>query len=312
MNAFAAHIAKWRLVTDGPEIETPSSWLLPVRQAAVPAMLKVYKPGSDERHGTDYLRYVEGDGAVRVMAADEEALLMERATGSRSLFDMAVTGGDASACDILAGTVAKLHRPRAAAPPQTLVPLERHFASLFERASQHQLLGRSAATARALFSTPRDVIALHGDLHHYNILTAERAPWLAIDPKGVTGDPGYDVGQFFLNPDLGDILAKPEVVRRRLDVFAEELHYDRARLAAWAFAEVVLSACWSAEDHGDGWQGAIAVAETLLSAPFLIGGINSRKRNGRRASMVSLSTGKSKAGPGDPKLSGNEERRIRL
>jgi streptomycin 6-kinase len=60
-----------------------------------------------------------------------------------------VTGGDASASDILAGTVAKLHRPRAAAPPQTLVPLERHFASLFERASQHQLLGRSAATARA-------------------------------------------------------------------------------------------------------------------------------------------------------------------
>src|SRR5260221_169315 len=111
MSAFAAHIAKWRLAPDGPAIETPSSWLLPVRQDAAPAMLKVYKPDSDEHNGTDYLRYVEGDGAVHVLAADDEALLMERATGSRSLLDMAVNRGAAGAGEILARTVSKLHRP---------------------------------------------------------------------------------------------------------------------------------------------------------------------------------------------------------
>ena len=30
---------------------------------------------------------------------------------------------------------------------------------------------------------------LHGDLHHDNVLTADREPWLAIDPHGVLGDP---------------------------------------------------------------------------------------------------------------------------
>jgi streptomycin 6-kinase len=33
---------------------------------------------------------------------------------------------------------------------------------------------------------------LHGDLHHENILAAEREPWLAIDPKGVVGEPARE------------------------------------------------------------------------------------------------------------------------
>ncbi|MCG2718424.1 MAG: aminoglycoside phosphotransferase family protein, partial [Nanoarchaeota archaeon] len=31
-------------------------------------------------------------------------------------------------------------------------------------------------------------VLLHGDLHHWNILSAKRQPWLALDPKGVTGE----------------------------------------------------------------------------------------------------------------------------
>jgi streptomycin 6-kinase len=252
VNAFAAHIAKWRLVAEGPEIETPSSWLLPVRQAAAPAMLKVYKPGSDERHGTDYLRYVEGDGAVRVMAADEEALLMERATGSRSLFDMAVNGGDAGAGEILAGIVAKLHRPRVAPPPPTLVPLERHFASLFERASEHRLLGRSAATARALFSTSQDVIPLHGDLHHSNVLDGGVRGWLAIDPKGLIGERTYDVANLLGNPWPHDELVHSTGrMRGMAGLYASRLGMDERRVLAFALAHAGLAASWDLDDGSD-------------------------------------------------------------
>ena len=35
-----------------------------------------------------------GDGAARVLAHDEHALLLERATGTVSLVDMARNGGD--------------------------------------------------------------------------------------------------------------------------------------------------------------------------------------------------------------------------
>jgi streptomycin 6-kinase len=44
---------------------------------------------------------------------------------------------------------------------------------------------------------------------------------------------------------------------------AEQLGFDRARLIGWGFAQAVLSAWWSYEDHGHGWEPAIALAELL-------------------------------------------------
>jgi hypothetical protein len=34
----------------------------------------------------------------------------------------------------------------------------------------------------------------------------------------------------------------------------------------WAFAQAVLSAVWSIEDHGGGWEGAIAWAGVMSTA----------------------------------------------
>jgi hypothetical protein len=34
---------------------------------------------------------------------------------------------------------------------------------------------------------------LHSDLHHQNILSAEREPFLAIDPKGIVGDIWFEI-----------------------------------------------------------------------------------------------------------------------
>ena len=49
-------------------------------------------------------------------------------------------------------------------------------------------------------------LVLHGDLHHYNILSAEREPWLAIDPKGIVGEPEYEAAAFLRN----NLLDRPE------------------------------------------------------------------------------------------------------
>lgn len=37
------------------------------------------------------------------------------------------------------------------------------------------------------------------DLHAGNVLSAQREPWLVIDPKPYVGDPAYDVTQHLLN-----------------------------------------------------------------------------------------------------------------
>ncbi|HEU5347271.1 MAG TPA: aminoglycoside phosphotransferase family protein, partial [Ktedonobacterales bacterium] len=111
-------------------------------------------------------------------------------------------------------------------------------------------------------STP---MLLHGDLHHWNILAAERAPWLALDPKGVAGEPAYEVGAWMRNP-VPQVFSWPNperLLRRRADIFAEHLGFDRQRLLAWSMAQAVLSAWWSYEDHGRGWGPMMAWAELL-------------------------------------------------
>ncbi len=100
---------------------------------------------------------------------------------------------------------------------------------------------------------------LHGDLHHDNILAAERAPWLALDPKGVAGEPAYEVGALMRNPRP----QPAEVLARRASILAEVLDIDRQRILGWSFAQAVLSAWWNIEDQGHGWEGAIEVAERL-------------------------------------------------
>jgi streptomycin 6-kinase len=252
VSALTAHIAKWNLVADGAETETPSSWLLPVRQGAIAAMLKVHRPESDERPGTDYLRYVGGHGAVRVMAADDDALLMERATGTRSLLDMAVAGDDRGAAEILAATVAQLQAPRGGLLPPTLAPLERQFASLFDRAHEHPLLQRSAACARALLASPRDVSALHGDLHHSNVLDGGPRGWLAIDPKGLLGERTYEVANLLGIPwPHGDIVHDSGRMQAIGSLYAERLAMDAHRVLAFALAHAGLAASWHLDDGRD-------------------------------------------------------------
>jgi streptomycin 6-kinase len=46
-------------------------------------------------------------------------------------------------------------------------------------------------------------------------------------------------------------------------VLTEELDTDRGRIIEWSLAHNVMSACWTLESHGAGWEGAIAVARML-------------------------------------------------
>lgn len=108
-------------------------------------------------------------------------------------------------------------------------------------------------------------VLLHGDLHHWNILSATRQPWLAIDPKGVIGEREYDTGAILRNP-WGKRFAFQElksIQSRRVDILCEMLAFDRERVLGWGKAQAVLSAWWSVEDEGSSWEPALAYAEAL-------------------------------------------------
>ncbi|MCC7370428.1 MAG: aminoglycoside resistance protein [Chloroflexi bacterium] len=239
------------------------------------AVLKVGPWGAENVQEIRALRLYAGRGACRLLEADEDvgAALLERVRPGRRLRDV-VTDDDA-ATRIAAGLMQRLWIPAGEiADTRGLRPLASWFTRAFAR--HRAEYGGAGPFAPGLFeaaeriagellaSAPCEVL-LHADLHHENILTGEREPWLAIDPKGMLGDPGYEVGPFLLNPDPQASPPKDGPrLHRRLDLFAEALAYDRERLRLWGVVHAVLSACWSAEDGGSGWQNAITAAERLL------------------------------------------------
>jgi hypothetical protein len=126
-----------------------------VRYRGIPAILTISFE-SEERWDGVLMTWWNGDGATRVLAQDEEALLLKRAMGATSLADMARNGCDDDASRIM---VARLHAKRDCPPPE-LIPLSRWFEPLEPAALAHGGLLRSAAAfARELLDAPEDVVA---------------------------------------------------------------------------------------------------------------------------------------------------------
>jgi streptomycin 6-kinase len=263
---------QWEL-TVGRPFALSYNYVVPVVRAdGSDAVLKVGVTGDDAMVAESAaLGLYAGDGACRLLAVDEArtAMLLERVRPGRMLARLAETDDEAATREG-AAVMRRLWRP---VPPgaRAFDPIAGWFEGYGRHRAAHggsapfpsDLFVRAESVATDLLASAPTETVLHGDLHHYNVLSATRAPWLAIDPKGMRGDPGYEVGPFLLNPDLAGAEARPDVLARRLDVLAEELAYDRRRLRDWGLAHAVLSAIWSVEDEGYGWEGAIAAAAAL-------------------------------------------------
>lgn len=263
--------ARWGLELDEPFANLSYNLVLPGRTAAgAESVLKVGVPCRELLTEVAALEVFDGHGAVRLL--DHEAargmLLLERIMPGTLLYEVQ---RDPAAT----GTAATLMRQLWRTPPveHSCLALTVWFRA-FERFRQQfgdgngpfpaGLIARAERTFVALNSSSQQSVILHGDLHHGNILFSADKGWLAIDPKGLCGDPGYEVGTFMLNQlPVGATDAETlDVMAQRLLIFADELQMERARLARWAFCHAVLSALWSLED-GDDWRATIRLAQLL-------------------------------------------------
>jgi streptomycin 6-kinase len=248
------YLARWRLVPDGAAFSTPSSHLQPVRFEGQPAMLKVSRI-DEERNGARLMRWWSGRGAARVLAFDDDAVVLERALGPRSLFAMATTAvgsnlwasADDEASRALRSVAAKLHGIDTADRPADLIPLTRWFRDLLNNSpGADPFILRSAAIARELLADQQQIVVLHGDLHHRNVLDfgdGRSADWLAIDPKFLIGDRAFDFANIFCNP-LHAVALQPGRLARQVDVVSKAAGLDRERLLRWIVAWTGLSATW--------------------------------------------------------------------
>ncbi|MBB4229164.1 aminoglycoside phosphotransferase family protein [Rhizobium mongolense] len=261
---FESHLDRWSLAPDGEPIITHSSHLLPVLWNGKPAMLKKSRDVA-ERAGGALMHWWDGGGAAKVYAHDDEAVLLERATGGRSLLKMAMDGEDDEASRIICRTVERLHAPRQK-PLPGLIPLRRWFRELAPAARTYGgILPECSAIAETLLSDPRDPVVLHGDIHHSNILDFEEDGWLAIDPKGLIGERGFDYANTFANEDLPAI-SVPGRLRRQLRIVCAETGMEPKRLLQWIAAYSGLSAAWFLGDNmNTSAENPLSVARIALA-----------------------------------------------
>ena len=264
---------RWSLEAGSPFDGLSVNWVAPamVRGAEASAVLKLAFP-HDKEFVTEAaaLETFDGRGAVRLLRLDLErgAMLLEGCEPGASLLTV---DDDVEATAIAARVMERLWRP---APPGHPFPFVSDWARGLARLRRRYgggtgplpagLVEEAEALFARLIPSQDEPLLLHGDLHRANVLSARREPWLAIDPKGLVGEPAYDAATLLREPSQLLEAPRPGVIlERRLERLSADLGLERARLRGWALAQSVLAACWSLEDVGRVWDGAIHVARLL-------------------------------------------------
>ncbi len=218
-------------------------------------ILKMGVPNPELTSEMTALKLFNGDGACQLLEHDEERglLLLERLKPGKML---AKLEDDEERTIIAAEVMSKLWRE--VSSDNKFIKLSDWFAGL-KKIRPHfdggtgpfpkKLLERVESFLPELFADT-DVKLMHGDFHHFNILSSERG-WLVIDPKGVIGPVGYEVGPLMLNPwsSISDWSRFKVHAERRVSILAERLGWEREKIINWSTAHAILSAWWSIEDN---------------------------------------------------------------
>ena len=246
-------------------------------------MLKIGVPNPELNSEMAALKLFDGDGACQLLACDEERgfLLLERLNPGTVLADIT---DDDERTNIAVEVMQKIWRPvdslesnsllfgsgQQAARLQKFIKLSDWFGELknirphFDGGTgpfPKKLLERVESFLPELFAD-ENVKLIHGDFHHFNILLSERG-WLAIDPKGVIGPAGYEIGPLMINPwgSLSDGVSFKAQTKRRMSILSERVGWEQETILNWATAHAVLSTWWDTQPDGTGGEYSLWCAE---------------------------------------------------
>ncbi|MBM7170071.1 hydroxyurea phosphotransferase [Streptomyces sp. G44] len=257
---------RWDLTPDGEPMHGQAALVLPVVRAdGTPAVVK-FQVLDEETEGEPVaLRVWGGDGAVRLLDHDPATgtMLLERLDERRML---STTADTREAVLVIAGLLARLTAGPAPEGMRRLGDIAAQMVDDLPAAlkaipdpAERALVERCGGAVREVMGEPGDRM-FHWDLHFENVLAAEREPWLAIDPKPLAGDPGFD-----LWPVL-DNRFEPEEVLWRFDALTEVMGLDRERARAWTLGRVVQNALWEIEDGRPLPPDDMEIARRLLAS----------------------------------------------
>jgi streptomycin 6-kinase len=248
-------------------------------------VLKIGVPRDELTSEIEALRLFDGEGACKLIDAEEEKgyLLLERLQPGKMLAELV---DDDEATRIAAEVMKRIWRPldsgsmlpnlqgrtqtlKQTSGLQKFILLTDWFDGLkrlrrmFDGGTgplDGKLVERVEKSVSDFFAENHMPVLLHGDFHHFNILSSERG-WLVIDPKGVIGPAGYEVGPLMMNPwgSISDGIESRRRVKRRIDILHELLGFERGRIIEWSLAHAILSAWWGIEDN-TGWESSMQFA----------------------------------------------------
>ncbi|MFF1694866.1 aminoglycoside phosphotransferase family protein [Streptomyces sp. NPDC058257] len=260
----AEFVERWGLTVDGPSMHGMAALVLPVvRRDGTPAAVK-FQLLDEETEGEPVgLRVWDGDGAVRLLDYDDGTgtMLLERLDSGRMLSTMTDTR---KAVLVVAELLARLTSVPAPEGMRRLGDIAGEMVDDLPGALkaipdpvERAIVERCGGAVREVMGEPGDRM-LHWDLHFENVLAAEREPWLAIDPKPLAGDPGFDLWPALNNRfDVDDVLW-------RFDAMSEVLGLDRERAKAWTLGRVLQNALWEIEDGRSLDEEDLEIARLLL------------------------------------------------
>jgi streptomycin 6-kinase len=236
-------------------------------------ILKMGVPNLEFSSEMAALKLFDGNGACQLIDCDEERgfLLLERLTPGTMLAELE---NDDERTHIAADVMINIQRRGGVTPPlqDKFIKLSDWFDELktvrpkFDGGTgpfPKEIFERVESFLPELFAD-EDIKLIHGDFHHFNILRSEERGWLIIDPKGVIGPAGYEVGPLMINPwgSLSDGISFKVQTERRIDIFRERLGWERENLIRWSLAHSVLSAWWDFESGLD-WEYSMNCARVF-------------------------------------------------
>ncbi|MDP3533052.1 MAG: aminoglycoside phosphotransferase family protein [Alphaproteobacteria bacterium] len=241
----------WHLTQLTPFNNLTYNYVLSAVQNTKPVILKISPDIESLRKEANALRAFAEHSCVKLYAEKDDALLIERAIPGQSLknyFNLR----DEEAIYIASDLITKLHK--APLPIENQFPHISDWLALLDQDLNipSEYLQKARDLKNHLLETSPKNVLLHGDLHHDNILSHSN-DWIAIDPKGIIGDPAYEIAAFIRNP-IPDLLTIPnakEIIEKRIQLFAHILKTPSQRIAQWNFVQAVLAWAWALEDDCD-------------------------------------------------------------
>lgn len=278
----------WSLRRDGPPVCGAVALVLPVLLADGTAAVLKLQPIDEETVGEPVALHAwKGHGAVRLLRHDpgSGSMLLERLDAGRTLAGVP----ESVALETLSEILVRLNSVAAPAGIRRLSDIAAAMLDQVPRAvatwsdpAGCRLIQSCAAAVEEVLPEPGDRL-LHWDLHYDNVLArpggpqpdGDRPSWVAIDPKPLAGDPGFELLPAMHNR-WDDAVAGGSVrraVRKRYDLMTEVIGLDRRRAAAWTLGRVLQNLLWEAVSGTRIWSAepdrviAMMLLEQYRSGP---------------------------------------------